>query len=813
MSMDENTPVRSFVDALRGLVIEGESEILDMLEGRSSLDAGTLVAVLGRAGLLPDPGVCAQIAIVHRARLLDAARVDLDPEPPADDSAAEEAPHRIARIAGVRQLVGPDPNLDAWLSDIEPAVALEPERWAPGSAIADFILCALDLDDEHPAVPPLLAVAGAAELSACPTPLETRLELESWHRAYAAKHAEAFEKERQTAYQADSTGRSLTSRPVSHDAGQLAVLRVGLSVFALWKGSEEPRVVKTFPHGAVLDPVVPSPYPGSSAWRLPPIPLAGLELVFDSGAWRTDLEPPELNDLEQSAPGAWAHGNAFRQATPLEVVAKTGEAWFPVALASVPETGGMLVRVRCAAIATDAGDRVLRDQVTEWIGVQIGSREALDRRCLPLRIDYPEGVSGAGASHGLACAMAMVSALLDEPPRIPIVCSARLRDGRAVSVGAIETKRRVVEVERPDLLSALRLADAEPPGKEVDVGPWIASWFGEDWRERLAARLSADTAEAAAEVAKQEFEADRHDKAAASAEEALRLGAIGMALGLALWVRGACRIHRGETADGYEDLLAARGELEEVQPDEYDLEHLEANLGTALVDLGRPTAAAGRLLPVLDALRATPRRSRQWQRAVVRVSGALHRAEVVRANAEVAIDLLSGSLALAVPDERARTLGDLAEVCRKSGRGEAAMEAIAAAHAALSEIVDLGTRAKTRRFVELFECRLRAGAAALPGEGVWPGLAERGERVLVADDEAFCAWVLSEPAPSHGLRQAVLGVVARRLAARPSSAVRAAAQHVASPLLADDQVEAEVHAALSALMAGTPGPWAARSPY
>ena len=107
--------------------------------------------------------------------------------------------------------------------------------------------------------------------------------------------------------------------------------------------------------------------------------------------------------------------------------------------------------------------------------------------------------------------------------------------------------------------------------------------------------------------------------------------------------------------------------------------------------------------------------------------------------------LLQESLALGLPAERARTLGDLAEVERRRGDAEAARARLVEAREALDEIEGAPMAAFTERFLRVYEARAgvtpSAAEVAAPRWESWPQPIEVLEAVLDGPSAALAAWV------------------------------------------------------------------------
>lgn len=165
-------------------------------------------------------------------------------------------------------------------------------------------------------------------------------------------------------------------------------------------------------------------------------------------------------------------------------------------------------------------------------------------------------------------------------------------------------------------------------------------------------------------------------------------------VGMAWLVRGACRLHRGEAAGALADLHEARRILgtppaDGDEPlDPWQLEEVDAFIGIALLDCGRPSEAEHLLSEPLARLESSPASDRRWSLVALQVAGSLHRERVLLGDLPGARGLLERVVlgAATVRAERARSLGDLAEVLRRGGDVAGASERLEAARCCLADV-------------------------------------------------------------------------------------------------------------------------------
>lgn len=461
---------------------------------------------------------------------------------------------------------------------------------------------------------------------------------------------------------------------------------------------------------------------------------------------------------------------------------------------------GFLVGVQAGPLAVTSArvpDRLV-DQAWAWIHGLCGV-DGVPPRVGVGYVDAPEGVLLDGGSPGFAVAVALITWLLERAPRVAVVVSATVTDAtRGALVGEVDyrdEKGRVCALEAAGV-------DSLVAEREVDVASRLAEWFGTTWRRDLARALGSSALSLAMD-AWSAYRAGRHAEAEPLAVRAIEIDGDERNLAYAWLVRGACRLHRGQTVDALADLTEAERRLlrehapGEEPPDPWEHEELDAFLGIALVDEGRPSEAVKRLEGALDRLLRAPNRDRRWRLVTLQAAGTLHRARVFAGDLEGARDVLE-RVALDVASlraERARCLGDLAEVCRRLGDRAAAQEHLINAERGLID-AESGARPRTGRFHRLYRARAKLDPAAwlvdAPNWSDWPQPAEILE-MLLAPGEDLDAWMLA-----HGLQNAegdiirsvvYLGAAARRGGPVPDWAVTLANRLAELPGIEDGVAE------------------------
>ena len=511
----------------------------------------------------------------------------------------------------------------------------------------------------------------------------------------------------------------------------------------------------------------------------------------------------------------------------LDVRPATGRAWFPVtrregeALGFLAEaTAGPLAPARPLEAADSA-------RVRAWVAALAGKEHhpLLDAAQLGWN-RVPVGLEVGGRSWELAAAAALVSHVLGRPPESSILVTGALATdggtepyppGWVELVDDVSIKWQVCAVEAPG--TALVAVEAASP-----AGAWFARWFGEGWRRDLLAAfdLSPET------LGRESWGRLRGDDRAGAgrfATAALDSGASGAGGLLARWTRGALHLHEGRPAEAKDALAAVRAEFSCLPAgtlQRWTGEELDAWWATALIDHGRPEeavqvgeAALARLRSAADP--ADPR----YHFVLPRVAGSLAKALAFADRGDEAILMYQQvSLAGTVGDEeRARTLGDLAEVLRRIGRLQQARDMLqeAARHLASATV---GEAPRTRRFHRLY-C-VRAGLerptypVRLPDFSSWPAPAETLETLLQGPTDQFDAWIVAEAIPvAVGPVEllVLLGAAARSWGARRGEAVPPWIGETVHKLLALGTVEDGVASALHGLAQGRPAEWARRAPY
>lgn len=403
-----------------------------------------------------------------------------------------------------------------------------------------------------------------------------------------------------------------------------------------------------------------------------------------------------------------------------------------------------------------------------------------------------------GRSCELALAAAAVSWATQRPAAHGAVATGALGEGqRVVAVGHLPSKAAVVARDLPEgLLVAPTVAeaaffdllDAIVPGWHVAAAAIRASSAGRRAREAQEA-LEARRHAAALELATR-AEVDAGDDAATRARAA--------------WVRGSALLHLGRADEGLEALDAARVRLpaweEHAEDPAEDLtaEELEAHTLVALLDTGRVRAAWLRGQAALERLRRTETRTRRWRWVALQVAGSTHRAALALGDLAGATDLLQAwnlGRALLV-DQRARALGDLAEVHRRGGRLPEARRFVAEARGALVEAHDPGHA--TARYLALFDARIdadlrRPTPPARPAGPVWPELGFRLLATRAGVEDLGTLHGLAEVRASFALQWVVAAeVVWHALHDGPGAAVLEASRRDLARWTVDDTDLAEL---------------------
>ncbi|MCB9664548.1 MAG: hypothetical protein H6732_10555 [Alphaproteobacteria bacterium] len=394
------------------------------------------------------------------------------------------------------------------------------------------------------------------------------------------------------------------------------------------------------------------------------------------------------------------------------------------------------------------------------------------------------GEAWSGSSCELAVLLAAVSWALRIPPPPATAVTGRLgTEGTVRAVGHLREKAERVAADLP----GGRLIAPGDAALEVALDAALPGWRSALER-RAALGWSARVREAQGALF-----TGSHDRARALADEVLdRAPGDAATRARAAWIAGAARLHLGEGAAGLALLQQARAALPAWEahvsdpPEDLAVEELEAWVLVALVDAGQAATALARGQTTLGALDRVARRTRRWRWVALQVAGSTHRAAVSTGDLTRAATLLqTWSLDRAMlVDQRARALGDLAEVRRREGRPADARGLIEEARAALP---DAAARELTARFLDLFEARLDAEAGIPPApadpEGaVWP---ELGFHLLATrTTPADLPGLLAHPAVAHSA--ALRGVVASELAWHLLHGGQDAPLHVALAGVLDD---------------------------
>jgi tetratricopeptide (TPR) repeat protein len=415
-------------------------------------------------------------------------------------------------------------------------------------------------------------------------------------------------------------------------------------------------------------------------------------------------------------------------------------------------------------------ERRITDALSWWEAMNI----VLPRQNLAWE-HLPEGVEVEGESCALAIALALLLPRLGHVPAQPIIVSARsfLQDGQAWLGGVAEgeRKRRITALEAPGVPLFLVEGEGEPA-----LVP-LQRLLPRDWRQRL----SPASAYALASDAWRAYQDRRYAEAARLAELAIHEAPEERALARAWWVRGACALHNARTDAAVADLHQGRMLLqkpipEEDSPSAWEEEELLAYLLIAVLDLGRPDWLRVELEEALARLNGAAHRDFRWREVALQVAGSLHRVELLAGlldQAEVLLRQISLKTAC-LRHEKARSLGDLAEVLRRKGDVDEARRCIRQARSALPDARE-GQRAATARFLSLYALRCgedfleedeELSAKVAPDWRDWPQPAEVLERLLRRPSAELGAW-LQEHILGKGLDVIHLLVVLSAAARHP----------------------------------------------
>lgn len=350
------------------------------------------------------------------------------------------------------------------------------------------------------------------------------------------------------------------------------------------------------------------------------------------------------------------------------------------------------------------------------------------------------GLAIAGRSAELPALLALVSRLIGREPLISIASGVLVGD-RCDAADELDRKATLIANEAPDAPSLL-------PRDPTPVRELLQAAFGPDV---LAALMAACKVKATTLVARAvSLRDEERELADPLAQSAIDAGATGLDLADAHWVRGAIALHAARTEDALAHFDAARKALDTSpgRKRRFIAEELESFVAIAELDRVRPERAVSvleRALERLDAVSESDRDSR-WDEVRIQVAGSLARAVLMVGDLDRAIALLNESRRLSdVPRERARTLGDLADLYRRAGRLEEAHEALASARAALDESPSIVQRERTMRFIALFEVRAGLAEPHYPIVAAdwssWPQPAEAIESLLAASNNGMSTWV------------------------------------------------------------------------
>lgn len=469
------------------------------------------------------------------------------------------------------------------------------------------------------------------------------------------------------------------------------------------------------------------------------------------------------------------------------------------------------------AAGTSPVPKALVDEAWSWIEGLCGGSDAR----LPVQVGFlevPEGDEPRDTSPGLAVAIALIAWVLDRAPAGLVVTSGVVSrpspEPIVGGVGHVGVKREVCEAEAPGV-------DALVADSEVSVADRLVAWFGPGWRADLARALGSSALSLAMSAwdglrRGQRDEAERQSGAAIAAWAGERQG------GMAWLVRGACRLHRGEAGPALEDLRHARDVLAappaagDEPLDPWQVEEVDAYVGIALLDCGRPVEAENVLAQALARLQAAPSADRRWHLVLLQVAGSLHRVRVLAGDLAGARDLLERVVLGAAPvrAERARSLGDLAEVLRRAGDTDGARARLEQARRCLAD-ADPGVRARTDRFLQVYRARVGLRPAdwpvAPPDWRQWPQPAEVLETLLAGGGD-LDAW-MREHALADERLPVVFTLVYLAAAARLPGPPRPWARELARRLAATAGIDEVVSSLACSVLDGHGEGLGARSPY
>ena len=433
---------------------------------------------------------------------------------------------------------------------------------------------------------------------------------------------------------------------------------------------------------------------------------------------------------------------------PLRITPTVGVAWFPLAASAWPHGGIATVHARLGGPPTELGHTVAR-----WLAMTLPVATC---PVLTLEASRSAGVELEGASLELAALIATVSHLLHEAPRTVPLVSGRLsaEPSKLDAIWHVPAKRKAVAREVGGHDTAHQHYVEE---NGVDAEQALVPYFSEGWKERLRKRLELPAHQAVQRAWDLYQNGDRDaGEALLPPEGSPALADDPRARLRAAWLRAAMAVHRADP-----DALQRYADIESVIGRDRPLganlvRELDAFIGIAEIDAGRPSQARARLETTRDKLlRAAPdpefAPDPSWAWAYISVHGSLHRACVVCGDFGAAREALEASLAASdhLPGERARILGDLADVHRRQGDLDGARRLLEEARVAL-DATNAESRERTAAYQRVF--RRRAGmdddVVALPA----------GQTVYAAPVQVHLEWLAQA-------RPAELGACVEELAA------------------------------------------------
>lgn len=460
---------------------------------------------------------------------------------------------------------------------------------------------------------------------------------------------------------------------------------------------------------------------------------------------------------------------------PLRTTAAVGVAWFPLAASAWPYGGIATVHARLGGQPTELGHNVAK-----WLATTLPVATC---PALALEASRRAGVDIEGASLEMAALIATVSHLLHEAPRAVPLVSGRLgaEAGKLDAIGHVPVKRKTVARELGHDTAPQHYVEENG----VDAEKALVPYFGDGWTERLRKRLELPAHQAVQRGWDLYRNGDRDaGEALLPPEGSPALAEDPRARLLAAWLRAAMAVHRADP-----DALRRYADIESIVGRDRPLganlvRELDAFIGIAEIDAGCPSQARVRLEAARDKLlRAAPdpefAPDPSWAWAYVSVQGSLHRACVVCGDYRAAREALEASLKVStyLPGERARILGDLADVHRRQGDLDGAGRNLAEARVAL-DATNAESRERTAAYQRVF--RRRAGmdedAVALPaGQTVYAAPVQVHLEWLAQsrpEELGACVAKLAAASPELHTRFAVLmlllGVGARALRAHPT---------------------------------------------